>query len=304
VIHFNQLLCGIAVLTLGCSGLFARDAYLFAGFQNNGAEGIYFALSEDGRHWELLNKGRPVVPTQKVGELMRDPHLTRGPEGEFHMVWTWSWNNPAVVGHAHSRDLLHWSEHEMLPVMAKLPAARNVWAPELYWEKDKARWLVIWSSTVPKKTGDAEKNHRIYFATTRDFKSFSDPKIFFDPGFSVIDATLLPANGKYYLFFKDEREEPLKKFLQLATGPTMEGPWSGFSEPLTEAWNEGPSAIRIGDDYLVYFDHYRKPRHYSAIQSKDLQHWKPAEPPVGLPDGLRHGTFLRISAAEAAQLRR
>jgi sucrose-6-phosphate hydrolase SacC (GH32 family) len=294
----------LLVLTQAVHG---AGSYLFTGFKANGADGVYFAISDDGYRWELLNGGKPFVATDKPGELMRDPQLARGPNGDFHMVWTWSWNLPAVIGHASSPDLVQWSEHKMLDAMAKQPGVRNVWAPETYYEKDQKRWLIIWSSTVPKDASQAKipnlRDHRIWALTTPDFETLSEPKVFFDPGFSVIDGTLLEANGKYRLIFKDEREEPLKKFIQYAVGPAMEGPWLDLSAPITEAWNEGPSALKVGDEYLIYFDHYRTPQHYGAIRSKDLIHWTDVTDKLTFPKGLRHGSFLAITDKEAERLR-
>ncbi len=70
--------------------------------------------------------------------------------------------------------------------------------------------------------------------------------MFFDPDNQIIDATILRTGGGYYLVFKDERKEPLRSSLQIAPGPTLEGPWSAISEPFTESWSESPSAIKIG----------------------------------------------------------
>ncbi len=106
---------------------------------------------------------------------------------------------------------------------------------------------------------------------------------------------------KYYLVFKDERKEPLKKFIQIASGPSLEGPWSGISEPFTESWSEGPSAIKIGGEYVVYYDHYRNPKRMQAVRSKDLQHWRAAK--VTFPEGSKHGSFLKITKEEAERLR-
>ena len=83
-----------------------------------------------------------------------------------------------VVGHSSSHDLLHWSEHQMLDVMAKQPAVWNVWAPETYYETGENRWLFIWSSTVPKDPASTKasnlRDHRIRSVTTPDFRAFSD----------------------------------------------------------------------------------------------------------------------------------
>jgi Glycosyl hydrolases family 43 len=271
--------------------------YLYVTFHEPASNGVYFAISDDGFHWQTLNDGKPWLPPSHAGELMRDPFLTRGPDGEFHMVWTWEWHVKSI-GYAHSKDLVHWSEQREIPLMAGIEGTRNTWAPEIYWDGAKKQWLIVWSSVVDGK----HEGNRIYSAMTADFERFTTPSIFFDPGYEVIDATILQTGLKYYLIFKDERKEPLKKFIQIASGASLEGPWSGISEPFTESWSEGPSAMKIGDEYLVYYDHYRDPKRMEAVRSNDLQHWSPAE--VTFPEGSRHGTFLKITKEEAARLKK
>jgi len=59
-------------------------------------------------------------------------------------------------------------------------------------------------------------------------------------------------------------------------------------------WVEGPSAIKIGDHYLVYFDHYAQPQYYGAARSKDLRQWEDCSKEMSFPKGHRHGTVLRV----------
>ncbi len=82
-----------------------------------------------------------------------------------------------------------------------------------------------------------------------------------------------------------------------------EGPFGKPSAPFTIAWVEGPSAIRIGDEYLVYFDHYAPPQFYGAVRSKDLTRWEDCSKEMTFPPGHRHGTVLRVSEAVASRLR-
>jgi beta-xylosidase len=273
-----------------------RAEYLCATFHDPGSSGVYFAISGDGHRWQMLNDGKPWLPPSHAGELMRDPFLTRGPDSEFHMVWTWEWRVKSI-GYAHSKDLVHWSEQKEIPLMAAVEGTRNTWAPEIYWDAAKNKWLIFWSSVVDGK----HEGNRIYSALTPDFEHFTTPAIFFDPGYEVIDATILRDGSKYYLVFKDERKEPLKKFLQIASGPSLEGPWSGISEPFTESWSEGPSAMKLDKEFILYYDHYRDPKKMQAVRSTDLKHWSPAE--VSFPEGSKHGSFLTISKEEAARLK-
>jgi beta-xylosidase len=229
---------------------------------------------------------------------MRDAFVTRGPDREFQMVWTWDWKGQSI-GYAHSKDLIHWSPQTELPLMAGIPGTDHTWAPEIYWDSPKSQWIIIWSSTVAGR----QAGNRIYSSFTSDFKTFSKPTLFFDPGYDVIDATILQARGQYYLFFKDERTDPLKKQIKLAAGRTIEGPWSEISDPFTETWSEGPSALQVGNMYVVYYDHYRQPQRYSAVGTNDLLHWFSLADRVSFPEGARHGSFLRITEEELRKLK-
>jgi beta-xylosidase len=276
----------------------AFGTWLFVYFREPATSGVYYALSDDGYHWEPLKGDQPWIPPQHAGELMRDPFLTRGGEGEFHLVWTWGWRTQRI-GYAHSKDLVHWSEQREIPLMADVPGTNNVWAPEIYWDQARSQWIVIWSSTVPGRPA----GNRIYRAMTKDFRTFSAPAIFFDPGYDVIDATILTAKGRYYLIFKDERKEPLNKYIKSASGASLEGPWTNISEPFTESWSEGPSALKVDGHYIVYYDHYRPPNRYEAVASTDLEHWTPVTDKMTFPPGCKHGSFLQITAEEASRLR-
>jgi len=114
---------------------------------------------------------------------------------------------------------------------------------------------------------------------TRDFRAFTPPAVFFDPGYDVIDATILRDRSRYVLVFKDQTKNPLRFQLRLADGPALLGLWSHISDQFTESWSEGPSASEVGGYYFIYYDHYRdapqhETKHYEAVRSKDLKHWE------------------------------
>jgi Glycosyl hydrolases family 43 len=215
---------------LSAHTVYAAEPMLFVYFKEPANMGIFFATSSDGYHWQPLNGGKPWLPIEHSGELMRDPFVTRGPDYEYHPVWTWGWRGQSL-GYAHSPDLVHWSEQREIPIMADVPGARNTWAPEIYWDSAKSQWLIIWSSTVAGK----QDGNRIYSSMTPDWKTFRQPQVFFDPGYEAIDATMLQTRGRYYLVFKDERLEPQHKWIKIADSASLEGPYSSVSEAITES---------------------------------------------------------------------
>lgn len=274
--------------------------YLFSYFVDNGEDGLHLAWSADGYRFAALQEGKSFLPPQ-VGEsrLMRDPCLLAGPDGLFRLVWTTSWRGH-TIGYAYSRDLLHWSEQRALPVMAHEPGVRNCWAPELAYDAAAGEYVIFWASTVQGQfpetagTGDEAYNHRIYCTTTREFVNFSPTRLFYDGGFNVIDASLLPLEGQYALIVKDETLKPVRKDLRVAYGPSPQGPFGAASAPFTPSWVEGPSALRVGDEYRVYFDCYREGR-YGAMVTRDFRSFTEASERLVMPRQARHGTVLAVS---------
>jgi hypothetical protein len=287
----------------------APDEFLFSFFRDNGQDGLFLAASRDGRVWsELKPPGKSFLASTLGNGLMRDPCLRRAPDGVFHLVWTTGWGD-RIIGYARSKDLLHWSDPKAIRVMTQEPTTRNVWAPELFYEEETGRWLIFWSSTVPGRfpetaaAGDDGWNHRAYYVTTRDFETVSDTKLLYDGGFNVIDATLIRSGPRYYLIVKDETLKPVRKHLRFAVGDHAEGPYGPASEPFTLSWVEGPSAVNLDGQVVVYFDHYTSPQYYGAVQTSDFKTWQDITPQLSFPAGARHGTVLRVPASVLKPLR-
>ena len=293
----------------------AQQAYVFTYFTGNGEDGLHLAWSADGYHWEKLNDGRSyLTPTVGTSKLLRDPCVVRGPDGTFHMVWTSGWNEP-TIGYASSRDLITWTGQKAIPVMAHEPTVLNSWAPEVVYDATRGEFVIFWASTIPGRfvqtAGSSEEkyNHRIYGTTTKDFVTFTPTALFYDPGFSVIDATFVDTGAGRRLILKDETLHPPKKYLQIATVSDVHGPFGALSAPFTPpgVWVEGPTAIKIGDDYLVYFDAYIAKR-YGAMRSRDLVTWEDVSNKVTFPDEgtevrMRHGTVIAVPIAIVDALR-
>jgi beta-xylosidase len=197
--------------------------------------------------------------------------------------------------------LINWSEQRAITPMAHEPQAKNVWAPELFYDEDAKQYLIFWATTIPGRfpatddTGDNKYNHRMYVTTTKDFRTFTPARLFYDDGFNVIDATIVKDGRRYVMFLKDETRQPVaKKNLRFAVADKAAGPYGPASEPFTgNYWAEGPSAIKVGKRWVVYFDKYRDKR-YGAVASADLKTWEDISDRVKFPAGTRHGTVLRV----------
>jgi len=283
------------------------EVYLFSYFKGNGEDGLHLACSYDGLKWTALKNDRSFLePRVGNDKLMRDPCIISGPDGVYHMVWTVSWREKGI-GYASSKDLVNWSAQRYLPVMEHEPDAKNCWAPELFYDGIKKRFLIFWATTIPGRfpetdyqsnegTAGQGNNHRIYYVTTKEFGQLSETRIFYDQGFNVIDATLIEAGSKYIMFLKDETNKPLvpQKNIRMAVSDSAQGPYSEASEPVTgDYWAEGPSAIKIENNWHLYFDKYRLDR-YGLLVSQDLVHWTDRSKDLEMPEGIRHGTVFKV----------
>lgn len=266
-------------------------------------EALHLAYSHDGQAFATVNGGRPVLRGTVGTGRLRDPFIGVGPDGLFHLLATDGWTSPLIV-HASSADLVDWSAQELLPVMAGVEGALNAWAPEFFLDRATGLYHLIWSSVV-EAGGSAEgrdfehntQNHRIWHCTTRDFASFSAPGLFFDPGHSVIDATVRALDGGGFLMaYKDERGtndlDTAHKNIHLTTFTIPGGPYTASAGPVTPSVVEGPSIFRRGEEMVMIFDHYLEGS-YGASRSRDGLAWERV--PLDLPPGMRHASVLKTA---------
>ncbi|MFT3753262.1 MAG: glycoside hydrolase family 43 protein [Paludibacter sp.] len=274
--------------------------YVFAYFKNNGKDGLHLAGSTDGLNWQAFKNDQSfLIPRVGKDSIMRDPCIVTGLDGQFHMVWTDSWTDRGI-GYASSKDLIHWSTQVFIPVMQQEDSARNCWAPEITIDPISQTYMIYWATTIKGKftqtysAMESGYNHRIYYITTKDFKTFSGTKLLYDPGFNVIDATIVKEGNRYVMFMKDETREPVQKNLKIAYSDNLTGPYSDAGNPITgNYWAEGPTSMKKDETWIVYFDKYRDHK-YGAIQSNDLINWLDISDRISLPKGLRHGTIFKV----------
>ena len=212
--------------------------YMFCYFKGNGEDGLHYAQSTDGYTWKtMFNDSSVLTPTVSKDKLMRDPCIIKGKDGKYHMVWTVSWNDRGI-GYASSGDLLHWSEQRFIPVMAHEDSARNTWAPEITYD-GREEYMIYWATTITGRfaltdpSAESKYNHRIYYTTTKDFKKFSKTKLLYDPGFNVIDASIVKNNKDFVMFLKNETRSPVEKNIRIAVSKKLTGPYTAAGPAIT-----------------------------------------------------------------------
>jgi hypothetical protein len=287
------------------------QAFLFSYFRGNGETGVYLAHSADGITWTPLNNAQPVIKPAINGKgvgwqqwnttaaLMRDPSILQGPDGMFHLVWTISWTDNAI-GVAHSKDLITWSPQERVPVMEHEPNALNSWAPDLFYDDREKEFVIVWSTAIPgrfpatdslaQRTNRGRADHRLYYITTKDFRTYSKPALLYDGGFCTIDGTIRRSGDTYFLVMKDETFFPAEtRNLRVAAAKRATGPYGPASPAFTETHTEGPSILFANGWWYVYFDYYTRGR-YGAVRTKDFVKFEAFSDSLRTPRGIRHGS--------------
>jgi len=317
----------------------AYEGYAFSYFTGNSIAGekIYFAASRGNNAlvWDELNNGQPKLEST-MGELgVRDPFLIRSPEGDrFFLIATdlsigrnGDWDRSQRTGSRYlevweSTDLINWSAQRH--VLVSPPTAGNTWAPEAYWDETLQQYVVFWASKLyaeddPNHTGSTY--NRMLYATTRDFVTFSEAKIWQDRGESRIDSTVIKANGHYYRFTKDEGgggtgcSDIIQERSDTLTAVDLPGnpSWAFMTGCIGKLAGtsavEGPTVFKAnagdasGSPYYLFVDEYGG-RGYIPLGTNDLEqpNWQVA-PSYRLPASPRHGTVIPVTGAELATLR-
>lgn len=289
----------------------------FIGEQENG-EQIYFAVSEDGLHWEDLHGGEPILVSDIGTKGVRDPFVVRdGKEGKFYLIATdlriaagKGWDNAQYAASKdiivwESTDLVHWSSPRSCRVGVE--GAGCVWAPESIYDVEKQAFFVFWASMV-KLEGDAEPKQRIYGAYTKDFFTFSEPFIYEEAQNHVIDMNIVYEDGWYYRFVKDETNKKIRtdRVKQLGAGIKPE---EIHSEVLSELYGvEGPETYQLSDGHwCLIVDQFATGKGYLPLICTDLSKGDFAVAKEGSYHmgtvKKRHGGVLQITDEELKRLK-
>ncbi len=293
-----------------------KVAYLYAYFRGNvNGENehlsIHLATSLDGYNWTDLNGNFPVIESDMGTKALRDPYILRSRYGDkFYLVATdldtqdggnwakWSLEGSKYLMVWASEDLVHWGDQRMVKF-----ADDNIgcaWAPESVYDVDTGEYLVYASGKdLQLKAQTGKELDTVYVARTRDFYSFSEPKMFFEPlkdgnRVPAIDSTIIRADdGKYYHFYKKE-----SGYIMMMVSDHAAGPYKEVSTFATIP-GEGPAIYKVNgtNKYALCVDNYSK---YVPYLTDDISSgiFTKSEGEVTMPTGSKHGGMIPISQSE------
>jgi len=144
--------------------------YLFVYFKDQN-QSAYMAISVDGYTFTDLNGGKPIFIGSELAEQkgVRDPHISRGPDGAFYLAMTdlhisgkragfrdtewerpaekYGWGNNRALVLMKSYDLIHWT-HSDFRVDKAFPELGDIdcsWAPETVYDPIKKKMMIYFT---------------------------------------------------------------------------------------------------------------------------------------------------------------
>ena len=196
-------------------------AYLYAHMYETGEHTCY-ALSQTGQEWNDLFNSAEVFNTAEntVTGGMRDSYICRmnSKKGFLlagtDMTSSLGWTSNHIMVLMSSPDLVHWTKNvkidleteenlEALSVVYpnmdadKMTAA---WAPEIIYDRETGNYVLYYSVGFPDR-------HRIFYQLIdEDLNILTEPRLYFDPGYDIIDADIVwnAVDQQYVMLFKCE----------------------------------------------------------------------------------------------------
>ncbi|WP_143316213.1 family 43 glycosylhydrolase [Clostridium sp. HBUAS56017] len=264
----------------------------FTGEQTEISDSLHLAYSYDGVNWTPLNNNKGILFPKTGTKHIRDPFLFRKQDGSFGLLATNNWNDNKIYTW-NSNDMINYSDENLVTMNSD---GQHAWAPECIYDKKNGQYRIFWSGNV------------IYSNTTKDFKTMSEPKEYFNPGYSVIDATVVENNDSYYMIYKDETNSG--KSIKVAKSNSLEpGSFNVITNNfITDAKCEGPTIVKSlnSKDWYVLYDRYYEGK-WGAVKNTNLDNeadWKAlSDTEFTVPKGARHGSTVKVTEAELDNLK-
>ncbi|NLT57194.1 MAG: sigma-70 family RNA polymerase sigma factor [Actinomycetales bacterium] len=265
--------------------------------------GLHLAVSSDGLDWMPLNQNAPVLTPRRGTGGLRDPSVLRRQDGTFVVLAADVDDDIfATTGYIHawtSPDLRTFSYHRL-----RLHSrSTHTWGPEAFYDPVRDRYGIIYSAS-----GDDRES--IFVNYTTDFVEVGRPQLFFDPGFSVQDATVVREGTTYHLYYRDNRDARIHEARSSTLDPRSfddgvqpgDGLLQGESVggPTVVQENGGQRRWLWADSYVpadgeLYL--------WQTTRASDPAAWKPSsKADYTQPLNARHGGIVPITTKERARL--
>ena len=268
------------------------DGYVMVYFKDQTQCG-YLAVSRDGYTFTDINGGQAVFDGTLLAEQkgVRDPHITRGPDGGFYLAMTdlhifgqragfretewqrpaekYGWGNNRAIVLMKSYDLIHWT-HSDFRVDKAFPELGDIdcsWAPETVYDDNAGKMMVYFTIRYNNK------NANIYWSYANDdfTKLETIPKMI--PDIGGIDGDITMVGDKFHLYYVSNAKILHAVSDKINTGYVSEPDKINPDKENTEAPN---LFKRLGTDtWVLMYDVYgARPNNMGFSETTDFVTYK------------------------------
>lgn len=289
-----------------------NDAYLFAHMMHGDYWRLYYSVSTDGLHWDLLNGGKRVFE-----DYRGHADICKGHDGRYYLVGNRGDAQPDINFWV-SDDLITWTKHsDFIPDLKNVPdypkAMPRIGAPKLFFDSASGQYVVTWHTThdlgpttLPEPYWAGQ---RTLYTLSKDLRIFDQPpKKLFPWAMATIDVILRKEGEFYYAILKDERYPTLDwttgKTIRISRSQALLGPYSDPGPPVSPSFREAPTLIPSpnGKAWYLYYEQYPGVAYGLSVATKLDGAWVqvagnqlPAWDKFRVPAKARHGSMFAIT---------
>jgi hypothetical protein len=287
------------------------EAYLFAHMLHGDYGRLYYSVSLDGLHWQMLNGGKRVCE-----EYRGHADICQGHDRRFYLVGNRSDDQPDINFWV-SGDLITWKKYsDYVPDLQHVPgyakALDRIGAPKLFFDSASSQYLLTWHTAHDLGPTDLPEpywaSQRTLLATSKDLRTFSQPSHKLFPwDMATIDTIIRKEGDAYYAIVKDERyptlEWPTGKTIRICRSLSLLGPYSQPGPPISPSFREAPTLIPSpnGKAWYFYYEQYPGVAYGLSVAAHLQGPWfqvagnqQPKWDKYHLPPKVRHGSMLPI----------
>lgn len=311
------------------------EAYLLVYFTDP-THSLFMALSPDGYTFTDVNQAQPIVAGDTIASQkgIRDPHISRGPDGAFYVVMTdlhifakqhgyrettwerpqekYDWGNNRGFVLMKSYDLINWTHSNFLfdEAFDGFEEIGCAWAPQTIYDPVEEKMMIYFTLRMGHGL-----TKLVYAYTDDDFtKLVTKPESLFeypDSTIQILDADITPMPDGRYCMMYVAQESPVG--IKMAFSDDInknykyEPEWVDKEPGACEAPNVWK---RIDSDkYVLMYDIFSiQPHNFGFVETtdfvtfKDLGHFNDGVMKTTNFTSPKHGAVIQLTKEEAEKL--